>query len=301
MAKEFKTVDELIELMRSRGIQVGGEASSAIRRESYCAIVNGYKGPFIDRAAMRSTSDDVYLEGTTFDQVYALFKFDRDLRCLTFEYLIRAEAIMKNTVAYAFCESFPEHDAYLERSNYAKAKDMLVPPSYKGNRQDLYRDNMAVLMGILNRRVTPNKHMRPFVRHYVDTYGDVPLWVLTNDLTFGNMAHFYQLQRRGVQNRACKLVLEANGNGGRLEPQELLRCFEVLVSYRNLCAHDERLYCATDEGARYRDMISYLGKVLPAREVEACMTGVRRLIDGYSEKLGTRVRAEVLEAMGEER
>ena len=48
-------------------------------------------------------------------------------------------------------------------------------------------------------------------------------------------------------------------------------------------------------------MISSLGQVLPAREVEACMTGVRRLIDGYSEKLGTRVRAEVLEAMGEER
>lgn len=51
MAKEFKTVDELVELMRSRGIQVGGEAASAIRRESYYAIVNGYKGPFIDRAA----------------------------------------------------------------------------------------------------------------------------------------------------------------------------------------------------------------------------------------------------------
>ena len=169
MAKEFKTVDELIELMRSRAIQVGGDAASAIRRESYYAIVNGYKGPFIDRAAMRSTSDDAYLEGTTFDQIYALFKFDRDLRCLTFEYLIRAEAVMKNTVAYAFCERFPEHDAYLERSSYAKAKDML----------------------------------------------------------------------------------------------------------------------------------SCLGKVLPTREVEACGAGVRQLIDSHSEKLGARVRAEVLKAMGD--
>lgn len=37
--------------------------------------------------------------------------------------------------------------------------------------------------------------MRPFVRHYLNKYGAVPLWVLQNDLTYGNISHLYQLQK----------------------------------------------------------------------------------------------------------
>ena len=66
MAKEFKTIDQLVELMESRGIVTDDKTATAIKRESYYAIINGYKAPFLDREAMKPSADDVYLEGTTF-------------------------------------------------------------------------------------------------------------------------------------------------------------------------------------------------------------------------------------------
>ena len=66
MAKEFKTIDQLVELMESRGIITDNKTAVAIKRESYYVIVNGYKAPFLDREAMQPSADDVYLEGTTF-------------------------------------------------------------------------------------------------------------------------------------------------------------------------------------------------------------------------------------------
>ena len=298
MAKEFKTIDELVYLMNSRGIDTDGETNTAIRRESYYAIINGYKGPFLDMAAMESSHVDLFLKGTAFSQIYDLFLFDRDLRNVTFSYLIRAEAILKNSVVYAFCSQFRNHDAYLERSNYVEPKDILVPKMFRGNRAELYRKNMATLMEILNRKASPQRHSRPFLKHYIETYGDIPLWVLSNDLTFGNIAHFYQLQKRSVQNEACKLVLEATEAKGRITPQELLRIFDVLVAYRNLCAHDERLYCAAEDGARYADMIRYLTRVLPSSEVEECRRNIKGLVDTYGERMGLRVKTHVIEAMG---
>ena len=100
MAKEFKTLEELIELMESRGIVTDENTRSQLSRESYYAVINGYKQPFLDREAMSRSADDVYVSGTRFEWIYALFSFDRDLRAVTFKYLAQAEAIMKNAVVY---------------------------------------------------------------------------------------------------------------------------------------------------------------------------------------------------------
>ena len=158
MAKEFKTIDQLVELMESRGIVTDDKTATAIKRESYYAIINGYKAPFLDREAMKSSAEDVYLEGTTFQQIYDLFMFDRRLRESTFPYLTAAESALKNAVVYAFCEKNRDAEAYLERSNYTPARDMLVPKSYQGNKAEEHATNMANLMKILNGK---NKHGQP--------------------------------------------------------------------------------------------------------------------------------------------
>ena len=111
MAKEFKTIDQLVELMESRGIVTDNKTAAAIKRESYYAIINGYKAPFLDREAMKSSADDVYLEGTTFQQIYDLFMFDRNLRESTFPYLTAAESALKNAAVYAFCEKNRDAEA----------------------------------------------------------------------------------------------------------------------------------------------------------------------------------------------
>lgn len=102
MAKEFLTIEQLVQLMESRGLQTDDETRAALRRESYYAVINGYKDPFLDKSAMQSLSEDRYKAGTKFQNIYDLFSFDRELRTLTFSYLTKAEAALKNSVVYAF-------------------------------------------------------------------------------------------------------------------------------------------------------------------------------------------------------
>lgn len=45
MAKEFKTFAQLIELLEGRGVATDTSTTDCLRRESYYAVVNGYKAP----------------------------------------------------------------------------------------------------------------------------------------------------------------------------------------------------------------------------------------------------------------
>lgn len=298
MAKEFKTYEELIELMERRGIATDENTIPMLKRESYYAVINGYKDPFLDRDVMKSSADDVYLPGTSFKRIYDLFMFDRHLRQTVFQYITSAEAAMKSAVVYAFCDKNRDPDDYLERSNYCRAADMLVPKTYRGNKAEEYSTNMANLMKILNGKITNKKKMRPFVRHYLNSYGKVPLWVLQNDLTFGNIAHFYQLQKRGVQNVACKIIGEVSDRGRRVSPHDLLRAFDVLVGFRNICGHDERLYCAEVKGARFAEMFDLLCLVLPLGETTEMINVLNSLFRAYTNRIDSDVILRLAAAMG---
>lgn len=279
--KGFKTVEEQVAILRKRGMAVDDSADVILLRENYYAVVNGYKDPFLDREAMQASPGDLYLPGTKFEWLYALFLFDRDLRQLAFSYLIRVEAALKTATVYAFCSSHPNPAQYVDRSSFAGAKDMLVPKGFRGNRASLHSSNINRLMSTLNAKLVLKPSTRPFTSHYLRSYGEVPLWVLANDLTFGNMAHFYQLMKRGDQNEACKILsrsTERDASMRRITPHDVLRAYEVLSHFRNLCAHDERLYCASKDGDTFADMVRVLGTALPASEVEAMRADLDGLV-----------------------
>lgn len=298
MRKEFKTIDELVDLLESRGVETDEGTAGIIRREGYYPIVNGYKGPFLDREAMKSAPDDVYLPGTTFRHIHRLFSYDRELRQAVLPTLLMAESTLKNAVVYSFCERNRGMTSYLERSNYASAREMLVPKTFKGNRAEEHGKNMARLMRVLNGILSNPRQQRSFVRHYVEKHGEVPLWVLQNNLTFGNIAHFYQLQKRGVQNSACKTIGDISGAECRLTPHDILRAFDVLVGFRNICAHGERLYSAEVKEAHFSEMISCLSKVLPEDEVNDMVDSINALNASYSDLFNHRVTVFVASSMG---
>lgn len=300
--KNFKTIDELIALMENRGIITNDKTSLRLQKESYYAIVNGYKKPFLDFQAMASSSDDVYLPGTEFDWIYDLFSFDRDLRALTFQYIVKAEAVIKSVVVYAFCEKHPPPDAYLERSSYTEPEHMLAPSGFRGNRRTLYQRNMSKLMEVLNGKIVEGGSYKSFITHYVKNHGSVPLWVLSNDLTFGNIAHFYQLQKRSIQSLICKRIGEIRGgNLKRISPEELLHIISVLVDFRNLCAHDERLYCAKTGRScdiTYEHMGYCLFRILSNEEVEEYMSDLSDLFEKYGNRLHVVTHQSLMSEMG---
>lgn len=286
--KEFKTIAEQVSILESRGMTVGPNASIVLLREKYYSIVNGYKDPFLDKDAMQERPDDVYVDGTEFDWLYSLLRFDRELRHITFSYLIRAEAALKTATVYTFCENHQGCSDYLERSSFCTAKDMLVAKKFKGNKAVLYSNNLNYLMNVLNKKLVVGPSTRPFIAQYLNTHGEVPLWVLANDLTFGNMAHFFQLMKRGDQNAVCKhlyVTTMCSVGNKRITPHDVLRAYDVLVYFRNLCAHDERLYCARKDNDTFSTMVDLMAVALPKAVVEDFRKGLEALLSKYDESL----------------
>ena len=286
--KGFKTIEEQVDLLESRGMIVDNDAAMILLRENYYTIVNGYKDPFLDKAAMQSSADDVYLAGTRFDWLYSLFRFDRELRQITFSYLIQAEAALKTATVYAFCDKNRGISDYLDETSFCEPKDILVPKAFKKSKVALHKGNLQRLMGVLKGKLDPGKPHRPFTEHYLQAYGEVPLWVLSNDLTFGNMSHFYQLMKRSEQNAVCKHLSETTFRGAkdkRVTPHDVLRAYDVLVHFRNLCANDERIYCARKDNDTYATMLQVLEVALPKTTVETMKGELRDLLEKYRKQL----------------
>lgn len=302
MSKEFKTIEELIRLLESRGVTTNELTGKRISRESYYAVVNGYKKPFLDSVAMEGSNDDVYAEGVEFDWIYDLFLFDRDLRSLTFKYLTCAESCIKSAVVYSFCHRHPEEAAYLDVSNYCSSNDYLVPRAFKGNKQRLHQNNRTKLMRTLNGKLVSSNKMRPFVKHYLDKYNFVPLWVLSNDLTFGNIVHMYQLMEATCREEVCRIIAKnykrSVKKDGALSPRLLLRSASVLVDFRNLCAHDERLYCAKPDSAGFSTMVAALANVLGIEETKQFIEEVIGLFGDNKGKLHSVTPESLLDEMG---
>ena len=161
---------------------------------------------------------------------------------------------------------------------------------------------MTRLMKTLNGKLSPDSD-RAFIAHYMRKHGSVPLWVLSKDLTFGNMNHFYQLQKRGVQNDACKIISTNSCGcikfGMRINPHDLLKAFDVLSDFRNLCAHDERLYCAKTKGGEgFGVMCVCLAMVLPENDFFELSRDLATLMDKYKSRLHNVTADSLMEDMG---
>ena len=88
--KPFKTIDEQVEILRSRGLGISDQnrAAAFLLRENYYAVVNGYKDAFLDLEASNLAGEDRYRDGSTFDALSRVFIFDKELRDVTMAILL---------------------------------------------------------------------------------------------------------------------------------------------------------------------------------------------------------------------
>lgn len=75
---------------------------------------------------------------------------------------------------------------------------------------------------------------KDYINHYVVKEGYVPLWVLVNAISFSRLSTFYNLMKQ-------KERIEISQHWG-IQETDLISYIEVLAFFRNICAHDDRLY-----------------------------------------------------------
>ena len=78
MKKPFRTLEEQIEILKNRGLDIRDENFSKLilHRYSYYDIVNGYKSYFIDK----NLEEETFLSGVTLEDLFSLYLFDSNLR-----------------------------------------------------------------------------------------------------------------------------------------------------------------------------------------------------------------------------
>ena len=223
--KSYKSYRQQLNILRSRGMIIGkgSQGSRVMRileRENYYNVINGYKELFL-ASKSATTTDETYKTGTTFDEVYALYNFDRELRNIYLKYLLKLENTFKTVIAHEFSAKYG-HENYLKTENFNTANEQNISSAIK-------------LIGDIQQEIARqmNKHHQ-VVTHYMTEHGYIPLWVLVNVLTFGKIENFYKNMKPDD-----KTVIAKQFN---LHPNELAKFMHILALARNKCAHDERFF-----------------------------------------------------------
>lgn len=218
MSKPFLTYDQqLRKLSEDKKLNISDPkfAKEALTEIGYFSLIGGYKTLFID--PMTRCYQD-----TSFEDIYALFKFDQSLRELTFKYLCEVEQKARQLISYNFCNHYGEKQSFY-----------LSPKSYTSSRK--YEKDVYRLISLLDFHANSNNE-HAYLVHQRNVYHNVPLWVVMNALTFGQTSKFYTLLSFQLQSDVSKAYTHVN-------ERSLERYLKNMTLFRNVCAHNERLYC----------------------------------------------------------
>ena len=305
--KEHKTFNQQLTILRNRGVVVptNGKPKRFLEQENYYNVINGYKDLFLIKDSNNlPVEPELYQEGTHFNELKALFLFDRELRILLLKYLLIFENSIKTTVAYEFSKKYPRKNAYLDIANFVD------------------NDPKKVLqqISILTKTIHDKVDRTGAIKHYIEEHGEVPLWVLVNFLTMGNIANFYNILTDSTKNIIAKFYTDKyrtqnKDNTFRLSSADLSACLKVANLVRNICAHDERLYnvnlrnvrisqIANHFGIRRYDnkrfivVILFLKIVLDKKDFQRLYKALRNLFNQYADEFKTVVFDDILNTMG---
>ena len=305
--KEHKTFNQQLTILRNRGVVVptNGKPKRFLEQENYYNVINGYKDLFLVKDSNNlPVEPELYQEGTHFNELKSLFLFDRELRILLLKYLLIFENSIKTTVAYEFSKKYPRKNAYLDIANFVD------------------NDPKKVLqqISILTKTIHDKVDRTGAIKHYIEEHGEVPLWVLVNFLTMGNIANFYNILTDSTKNIIAKFYTDKyrtqnKDNTFRLSSADLSACLKVANLVRNICAHDERLYnvnlrnvrisqIANHFGIRRYDnkrfivLILFLKIVLDKKDFQRLYKALRNLFNQYADEFKTVVFEDILNTMG---
>ena len=110
MSKPFKTIDEQIALLRYRGMTIADDevARHALETLGYYQLSGDWYS-FREHAPEEALGcrSDLFIPGTSFDQVIRLYDFDTQLRVTVFKELTKIEVSLRAIIGYEIGEVDP--------------------------------------------------------------------------------------------------------------------------------------------------------------------------------------------------
>ncbi|MDR1938790.1 MAG: Abi family protein [Tannerellaceae bacterium] len=205
---------DLIPLLKSRGLSISNEQQAI----SYLTNIGYYRlSAYCYPLLKNPKTDHLYKNGTTFDSVIDMYRFDRKLRMLLFNEIEKIEVAIRSAM-----------------NNWIS--DALNDVFWMTNARYFYNQNIFKTTSILIQSEI-SKTKEEFITHFNSTYSDAfpPVWMISEIISFGALCGIYN-----------------NLNSASLK-KKLANCFELsfpvfsswilaLANLRNLCAHHRRLW-----------------------------------------------------------
>ena len=230
--KPFKTYNQQLKILRNRGmiIKNGSYAIKILKRENYYSIINGYKDIFLDK----NSKTEKFKVDTTFEDIYNLFEFDRNIRHLFLKYILRVENIINTKISYFFSKKYKKDFDYLNINNF--------------NDKNLEKNTglIASISSVIKDKSGSKFQNKNQISHYLTQHKSLPLWVLVKHFSFGITAYFYSSLDNDLKNEIVKEIsLEYKKEQHqtiKLHIEVLENALHFLNVLRNKAAHNERFF-----------------------------------------------------------
>ena len=215
--KTFKTLDEQVEILRSKGLTINNEddTKEILYRENYF-FVSGYRHLF-----MKKFNDSKFIEGPTFEELYATFVFDRRIRNIMFKNILIIENNIKSIISYKMSKKYG-----FKENDYLNPKNFNQDPSKIRQVHDIINK--------MKRQIRINGKQHSATMHYINNYGYIPMWILVKVLSFGIVSELYCILKPDDQIQVS--------NHYNIDSESLEIYLALLSNFRNLCAHEDILY-----------------------------------------------------------
>ena len=109
--KQYKTNEELLNYLETKGVTINRRklALKRLEKYTYYSIINSYKYNFKD-------SNNNYLPNVTFEEIFALYEFDKNIKLIMLKYALEIETIIKSLISNHLASIYGIDD-YLDVNN----------------------------------------------------------------------------------------------------------------------------------------------------------------------------------------
>ena len=224
------TYEKQVELLLSQGLIVTDRkrAERHLANISYYRL-SAYMLPY--KKKENGIIIDAFKEGTTWDDIYDLYVFDRKLRLLVFDAIERLEVAIRTQIIYQLCHKYGSH--------WQDNAHIFNPPrevTLRDGRKitiDVYREIQSHIKEQLH-----SNRAEVFIQHYhskYDTPENPPSWMSVEIMYFNHLSKICT----GLKNRA-----DINGIASyfALPPKTFCSWLHTMNYVRNICAHHSRLW-----------------------------------------------------------
>lgn len=223
--KPFISVSQQIYKLRSQGLIISNTQRNQdiFRTHSYYSLVNGYCDLLTKNKRPR-----IFKEGATFDELLAIFNFDRSFRLFLFPQILFIEEKIKATCINVFCGTKKDGEYSYQADDYLKIESYDTTTKTK-------EEAAKKLIKDFKRAIKSNiENQNPAFVHAYDNYSYIPFWILTTNLSFGQISRFYESTKYDIRSKIAYRY--------HLSERDLRTALKVLNTVRNLCAHNNRIY-----------------------------------------------------------